>query len=114
MNIHYRLFAALLIFMLSPLLTAGQSYSETRTYRKIVRVNREMTLELNNKYGAIHITPCETDSLSVRVEVEAFSSNQDRLNKMLQGIDINISETSYLVRAQTDFTQNISMLFESF
>lgn len=33
---------------------------------------------------------------------------------MFDGININITETSYLVRAQTDFTQNISMLFESF
>ncbi|MCJ7447494.1 MAG: hypothetical protein MUO72_07375 [Bacteroidales bacterium] len=114
MTMRYRLFTSSIIFLFFPFLVSGQSYSEKRTFRKTVQVNRDMTLELNNKYGAIHITPWETDSLSVRVEVEAFASNQERLNKMFQGIEINISETSYLVRAQTDFTQNISMLFESF
>ena len=33
---------------------------------------------------------------------------------MFDGITINITETKYLVRAQTDFSQNINMLFESF
>jgi hypothetical protein len=33
---------------------------------------------------------------------------------VFDGININITETSYMVRAQTDFTQNISMLLESF
>ena len=33
---------------------------------------------------------------------------------MFDGITVNITETTYLVRAQTDFTQNINMLFESF
>jgi len=114
MTMLYRLFTAYIIFLFFPFLVSGQSYSEKRIFRKTVQVNREMTLELNNKYGAIQITPWETDSLSVRVEVEAFASNQERLSKMLHGIDINISETSFLIRAQTDFTQNISMLFESF
>jgi hypothetical protein len=73
-----------------------------------------MTLEINNKYGSIHISSSRSDTVSIRAEVEATASNLDRLSKMLQGISVNISETSYLVRAQTDFSQTINMLFESF
>lgn len=113
-TMNYRYFSVISLLTLFPLLTQGQEYSEKRTYSKTIRVNREMTLEVNNKYGNIHITPWRTDSLSVRVEVDAFAQNRDRLARMFQGIDIDISETDYLVRAQTDFSQSITMLFESF
>lgn len=92
----------------------GQSFSEKRTFRKSLAVNRDMTLEVNNKYGTIHITPWKKDSVSVRAEVEANTSSLERLHKMFQGVDVNISGTSFLVRAQTEFTGNINILFESF
>jgi hypothetical protein len=97
-----------------PGIISGQAFSEKRIFSKSVRVNRDMKLEIDNKYGTIQITPWDKDSVSVRAEVEASSSNLDRLHKMFQGIDVNISETNFLVRAETEFTQNINMLFESF
>jgi len=103
-----------LIFIISAGLLSGQSFSEKKVIHKSLPVNKDMTLELDNKYGTIHITPWTKDSVAVRAEVEAFASNLDRLHKMFHGIDVNISETSFMVRVQTEFTQNISMLFESF
>jgi hypothetical protein len=73
-----------------------------------------MSLEVNNKYGTIQITPWNKDSVSVRVEVEANSSSLDRLHKMFNGININITGSSFQVRAESEFNQNIDILFESF
>ena len=111
---HYRVIITILISLFFSEFGSGQSFSEKRTFRKSFRVNKEITLEVNNKYGSIHISPCNSDSVTIEAEVEAVASNQERIEKMLQGININISESSFLIRAQTDFTQNISMLFESF
>jgi hypothetical protein len=111
---HYRLSIIILALLLIPEIISGQDFSEKRIFHKSVHVNKEMKLEVDNKYGTIQITPWEKDSVSVRAEVEANSSNLERLHKMFQGIDVNISETSFLVRAETEFTQNINMLFESF
>jgi hypothetical protein len=93
---------------------SGQSNSEVRSFIKSVPVGRETSLEVNNKYGSVHITSWNKDSAYIRAEVKAFASNQAKLNKMFDGITINYTVTSYMVRAQTDFTQNINMLFESF
>lgn len=93
---------------------SAQSNSEMRSFIKTVPVTRETTLEVTNKYGSIHITPWEKDSACIRAEIKAFAPNQSKLEKMFEGINVNITETSYTVRAQTDFTQNINMLFESF
>jgi hypothetical protein len=93
---------------------SGQSNSEVRSFIKSVPVGRETSLEVNNKYGSVHITSWNKDSAYIRAEVKAFASNQAKLNKMFDGITINYTVTSYMVRAKTDFTQNINMLFESF
>jgi hypothetical protein len=93
---------------------SAQSDTEVRTFMKTVHVGKETSLEVNNKYGSIHISPWNKDSAYIRAEVKAVGSGHDKLGKMFDGITINITETSYLVRAQTDFTKNINTLFESF
>jgi len=104
------------IFMLLCLTVniSGQAFSENRTFRKSVAVNRDMTLEVNNKYGSVHISSGTADSVSIKAEVEATGPSLDRIDKMLQGVTVNITETNYVVRAQTDFNQTISMLLEGF
>jgi hypothetical protein len=110
---NYKLLNISLLLLLSVTVSA-QSFSETRTYKESMSVNRDISLEVNNKYGTIQITPWDKDSVSIRVEVEAYTTNLERLHKMFQGINVNFSETSYMVRAETEFTQNINMLFEEF
>ena len=110
----YRLLILAVTFLLPAELLIGQAFSEKKTFRETMPVNKDMTLEMDNKYGTIHITSWNKDSVEIRVEVEASSSDLGRLDKMFRGVDVNISGTSYLVRAHTSFTQNITMLFESF
>src|SRR4030043_2046818 len=113
-TMRYKLMTLILTFLFTAELLHGQAFSEKKTYRETMPVTRETTLEVDNKYGTIQITSWNKDSVEIRAEVEAFSSDLDRLRKMFQGVDVNISGSSYLVRAYTSFTQNISMLFESF
>jgi hypothetical protein len=93
---------------------SAQTISEKRSYTKSVPVNRETTMEVSNKYGTIQITSWNKDSAYIRAEVEAYAPNQTRIRKMLDGIDVNITETTHFIRAQTSFIQNINMLFEAF
>jgi hypothetical protein len=92
----------------------AQQVSEKRTFEKSVAVNKSITVEIYNKYGNVHITPWDKDSASITAEVEAFASNAAKLNKMMDGVSVNITETSYVIRAQTDFKNNFSVLIETF
>ncbi|MGD0341900.1 MAG: hypothetical protein ABSA76_09370 [Bacteroidales bacterium] len=107
----------LLIILISALAIScpghGQ-FNEKRSFNKSLYVNKDMSLDVNNKYGTIHITPWDKDSVSIRVEVEANSSNLERLHKMFNGININITGSSFQIRAESEFNQNIDILFESF
>jgi hypothetical protein len=111
---NYKVLLLCSLTMLFAFRSPAQSDSETRTFMKSVKVSRQSSLEVSNKYGTIHITPWSKDSASIRAEVKAFASSSSKLNKMFDGISVNITETNLLVRAQTDFTQNIGMLFEDF
>lgn len=102
----------LIIFMAVPL--AAQNDSETRSYIKSFSITKETSLEVINKYGTVEITPWKKDSALIRVEVIASASSQERLRKIFDGISIDITDTKLSIRAQTEFTQNINMLFESF
>ncbi len=92
----------------------AQNETETRNFTRAFAVSKETSLELNNKYGAIHLASWNKDSVSIRAEIKANASSMSKLEKMFDGIAVNITDTKYLIRAQTDFTQNLNMLFESF
>jgi hypothetical protein len=93
---------------------SSQSNSEIRNYIKTMPVGKETLLELSNKYGTIQITQWKKDSALVRAEIKAVASNKEKLEKMFDGITINMTESKYLIRAETNFTQNIGMIFENF
>lgn len=103
----------ILIFFISGSLSA-QKESETRNFIKTVPVTRETALEVTNKYGTIQITPWNKDSVFVRAEVKAYAKDRSKLTKMFDGVNVNITNSKYVVRAETEFTSNLNMLFESF
>ena len=104
---------ASLIFLTFNSLSA-QNESETRSFIKTLPVSKETTLEISNKYGRIEITPWNKDSAYIRAEIKAYAKDRSKLSKMFDGISVNITDSKYLVRAQTEFTSNINTLFESF
>ena len=92
----------------------AQSDSETRSFIKTLPVDKETTLDVSNKYGTIQITPWNKDSAYIRAEIKAYSKDRSKINKMFDGINVNIAGSKYVVRAQTEFSSNINTLFESF
>lgn len=107
------IFISSLIFLTFNSLSA-QKDSETRNFIKTLPVGKETTMEVTNKYGTIQINQWDKDSAYIRAEVKAYSKDRSKLGKMFDGITINISGTQYIVRAETEFTNNLNMLFESF
>jgi hypothetical protein len=93
---------------------SAQSVSEKRSFMKSLPLDKETRLEVINKYGDINITSWKKDSVHIMAEIEAFAPNHSKLQKMLDGIEINITGTSSLIRAETEFGREITVLLESF
>jgi hypothetical protein len=113
-TMNYKCIVLFILTLMSFNSLLAQNETEVRSFTKTFAVGKETTLEVNNKYGAIHIASWNKDSTSIKAEIKAYAPNITKLEKMFDGIDINITDTKYLVRARTDFTQNLNMLFESF
>jgi hypothetical protein len=102
-------FLLLLAYTLS-----AQTVSEKRSFTKSISLVKDARIEINNKYGDIHFSSWRKDTVKIMAEIEAFAPNSSRLQKMLDGIEINISGTGSLIRAETEFGKEITVLLESF
>jgi len=92
---------------------SSQSVSEKRSFMRSMPLGADARLEVINKYGDIHITSWKKDSVYIMAEIEAFAPNRSKLEKMLEGIEVNITGSGNLVRAETEFGREITVLLES-
>jgi len=111
---NFSLIAFIMTFFFCGGTISGQPFTEKKTYTKTIQVNREMTLELDNKYGTVNITPSTRDVISVKAEIEASAPNQERVRNLIKGIDVSISETDLQIRVVTEFSQSITTIVEAF
>ncbi len=91
--------------------TVAQSVTESRTYQKSFSVRPEMSLDVKNKYGMVHIAKSNNDSLYIKIEITATASKSSRLRKLMDGISFNLNSTNYLIIAETKFNRgNINLI----
>ena len=107
------------LYLLAALLPAGltlcaQQFSDSKTLMKSFRATSNPVVEVSNKYGDIHITQSQSDSVKVRVEITASSNTGDKRDAMMEDVDVSISMTGETVRGVTSFRKGITPLFESF
>lgn len=109
----YKKFATLLYLLLTASF-AVHGETESRSYIKSFSTSPSGSVEVTNKYGTIHVTSWNRDSVTIRAEIKVVAPGQSKIEKMFDGVHVNITESGDIVRAETSFTQNINMLFESF
>lgn len=81
----------------------AQTFTSNKTASQTFLVDKETTVEINNKYGKIHVISWEKDSVMITANLTIASSNLGRLEKMKNSINFNFANTRYYVSAITDF-----------
>lgn len=95
-------------------LTSFSQTTEMKTLKKSFKATEDPAINVTNKYGKIHISQSKTDSINVRVEVEATSENQTRVRNLITGVDVNFSQVGPTVMAETMIGKTLDDFFESF
>ncbi len=90
------------VLWLSPTLTA-QSTEKTKRMERAFKLQRTTEVNINNKYGNVHLLNWEKDSVKFEVEITVRSSKPARVDKMFNEIDIQFSQSSYYVNATSTF-----------
>lgn len=99
----YTLSLALLFFTAET--TSAQSVTESRTLEKTFGVKEEMSLDIKNKYGKVHLSPSKNDSIYIRIELNARASKTSKLRRLIDGISFNLTSTNHFVIAETRFNK---------
>ncbi len=109
----YKSLLLLTALILSSSALSGQHVSDSRTFMKAFRTGNNPVLDVSNKYGNLHVSHINGDSIKIRVEVTASSNDESRLNKLMSDVNIGMTMTNETVRAQTILGKNVLTLFES-
>ena len=81
----------------------AQQYEKSRSLTQVYPANSETSLQVINKYGNVHILPWNEDSIRFEIEIKVEANKQSKVEKTYENIDIEFSESSYYVIAQTVF-----------
>jgi len=101
-------------FLIGSIAASGQQVTDSKTFRKSFRTEGDVIVEVTNKYGNIHISHSKSDSVTVRVEVEASSTNESKLKGIISGVDISITESGNRIIARSEVGRSINTFLESF
>lgn len=104
--------AACLLLPLIPL--AAQNESASKSFSQTLPAPLGTKLEIINRYGDITISKWDKNSAYILAEIEAYAPDRSRLDKLIAGIDVRITETGSLIRAETVFERETTVLLETF
>jgi hypothetical protein len=96
------LLLTLALFLYKPGAVA-QTFSNNKSVTHSYKVSPETTVEINNKYGKIHVIPWDKDSVQITASLSVFSNNLSRLEKVKNNIDFKFTFTKFYISAFTDF-----------
>lgn len=81
----------------------AQTYTESKKIIRSYPVNPETRLDISNKYGKIQVMQWRKDSVRLEVELSVKSSSLNKLEKIMDNIQIEFTGTNYYVIANTRF-----------
>ena len=83
-------------------------YTKEKTIKKEFSVSSNTTLEIDNSYGNLDITTWDENRIEIVVSITTNGNNEEKVQKKLDNIDVDFSESSNYVSAETKFNKNKS------
>lgn len=88
------LIAAIGFFASNPAMADGQWMHRSETITETVAISNTATVEITNKYGRIEIDTWDKDSLSIEVSITAQAKNFDKVERIIDRINIDMNTDS--------------------
>lgn len=99
-------------FFLLLALSANAQFTETREFVKRFRIQPETRIDITNKYGKIELNTWKKDSVVIRFRMEINEKKPVKLEKTLDNLDFDISNSQHYLIVKTQVDKNRSQ-FES-
>ncbi|PZR21335.1 MAG: hypothetical protein DI539_08210 [Flavobacterium psychrophilum] len=96
-----------LFFLLLPcIVLAGNGekegkYTKEKRIAKAYIVNADCGLQVNNQFGNIYVTTWDENKTQVEVYIKVSGNNEDKVNRRIESINVDLNATVALVKAST-------------
>ncbi len=104
----------LLIALCTGSITAFAQFTETREFRKEFKVTDKQRIEISNKYGKIELFTWNKDSVVFEVKMKVEEKKLSKLDKALDNIDFDFTESEHYLIGRTIADKNRSQLGSEF
>jgi hypothetical protein len=107
------LYKTVFILFLLPAIALGNNplkgkYKKEKTIKKEYTVNKDALLKINNSYGNLDIVTYNGNTITIEVNITVSGNDEEKLQKKLDGINVNFNASSSEVSAKTVFNNNKS------
>lgn len=89
----------------------SQNFSDRFFTVETFPVNAQTTIEVNNKYGKIHVLTWKKDSVKFIIDLKINSNSKAKLKKMKNNIRFDFTASKYYVTAISDFGGTGNQIF---
>ncbi|MGD1844344.1 MAG: hypothetical protein ACFB10_03010 [Salibacteraceae bacterium] len=79
----------------------AQMLEESRSFTRTYRVDRNVTVDVSNKYGKIHFINWNKDSVKVEVDVTISARHLEKLERLKGSIDFDFTQSTSYVTLHT-------------
>lgn len=99
----------LLALMLASSIALSKTFEEKRKkISKTYRVNDAVVLSVENEFGKIHLNTWDKQEFKVDVEVIVKGKTEERAQKLLEKVNVDISEGSSKIAFETVYASNMN------
>lgn len=93
---------------------AGKDTEVSKVISKNYKVGGDTELDIHNSFGKVHINNWDKNEFEVEIEIIARSSNEEKAQRILDRIEVEISESGSLISFKTDINNINTRNNESF
>ncbi len=92
-----------MLLLILPFKGNSQVFEKQKNITRSFAVNKDCNIQLNNKYGDIHILPWDKDSASFSINIKVTDKKETDADKILNSIDVEFTSTPYYLAVKTVF-----------
>jgi len=110
-SLNYKLYLSGFVFLvLSSALIAQETYKES--YSEQYAVDENSRLEIENRHGNINVNNWSQDSVRIEINLALTAKNDDRIEKHLDKLDIDIKKSGSYITAKSKFDRDLEIIGE--
>lgn len=95
-------------------LTGRAQFTETREFTKRFKIQAQTRIDITNKYGKIELNNWNKDSVVIQFKMEINEKKPIKLEKTLDNLDFDISNSQHFLIVKTQVDKNRSQLESEF